>query len=206
MPWLMARVYDRVMAPAEAACLGPWRRELFADLNGRVLEVGAGTGGCLPYYPDRVDELVLAEPDPHMRRQLEARARERAGTRVIADSVEALGLADASFDAVVSSLLLCSVAHPQLALAQLHRVLRPGGTLVFLEHVAAWDNPQRLRWQHRLEPAWKQLAGNCHLTRDTERAIVDAGFELEQIERDRMRKAIPWVRPCIRGRARKPAG
>ena len=202
MPWLMARVYDRVMAGSEAACLQRWRRELFADLHGRVLEVGAGTGASLPFYPDSIDELVLAEPDPHMRRQLEARAAGRG--RVIGDAVEALDQPDASFDAVVSSLVLCSVESSTRALAELFRVLRPGGQLVFIEHVAASDDPQRLRWQQRAEPIWKRVAGNCHLTRDTEAAILAAGFVFEQIERDSLRKAMPLVRPSIRGRARKP--
>ena len=205
MPWLMATVYDRIMASAERACLSEWRRELLASLEGRVLEVGAGTGASLEAYPEAVGELVMTEPDPHMRVKLEARARERPGTRVIADPVENLGVAEGSFDAVVSSLLLCSVEQQSAALAELSRVLRPGGRLLFLEHVAAWDDDGRLRWQRRLEPVWKHVAGNCHLTRDTERAILDAGFELETISRESMRKAIPWLRPCIRGFARKPA-
>lgn len=202
MPWLMASVYDRVMARSEDTCLRAWRHELFADLQGRVLEVGAGTGASLPCYPKTVTELVLAEPDPHMRRRLQARVDSRC--RVIGDPIEALALDDDSVDAVVCSLVLCSVESPAVALRELHRVLRPGGSLRFIEHVAAWDNPRRLRWQHRVEPAWKHLAGNCHLTRDTERSILEAGFEIEQLERDSVRKVMPLVRPSIRGRARKP--
>lgn len=204
MPWLMATFYDRIMGASEDACLGDWRRALLADLHGRVVEIGAGTGASLPYYPDTVDELILTEPDPHMRERLRARVGDRPGVRVLAASVEALGLADASVDAVVSSLVLCSVPSPTRALAELRRVLRPGGVLVFIEHVAAADDPDRLRWQRRAEPVWKHLAGNCHLTRDTEQAIVDAGFVIEQIERDSLRKAFPLVRPSIRGRARNP--
>lgn len=204
MPWLMARIYDRVMAGTEAACLHPWRRDLLANLQGRVLEVGAGTGASIPCYPDAVTELVLAEPDPDMRRQLEARVVTRDRTTVIADSVESLTAPDACFDAAVSSLVLCSVANPTAALAELLRVLRPGGALVFIEHVAAHDEPRRLRWQHRVEPIWKRVAGNCHLTRDTERAILEAGFAIEHIEHDSLRKAMPLVRPSIRGLARKP--
>ncbi|MFO7566367.1 MAG: class I SAM-dependent methyltransferase [Enhygromyxa sp.] len=203
MPWLMASVYDRVMAGSEDVCLRGWRSELFADLQGRVLEVGAGTGASIPCYPAAVSELVLAEPDPHMRRRLQARIDERC--RVVAAPIEALGVDDESFDAIVSSLVLCSVESPAIALRELHRVLRPGGQLLFIEHVAAWDNPGRLRWQHRVEPVWKRFAGNCHLTRDTERSIREAGFEIEQLERDTVRKVVPLVRPSIRGRARKPA-
>lgn len=205
MPWLMARVYDRVMAATEEACLEDWRAELLAGLSGRVLEIGAGTGASLPHYPAAVDELLLSEPDPHMRAQLEDKAAARPGAKVIADPVEALAGEDARFDAVVSSLVLCSVDRPGQALDELARVLRPGGELIFLEHVAAHEGSRRLRWQHRLEPLWKRVAGNCHLTRDTEQRIRDAGFEIEEIHRESMRKAIPLVRPSIRGRARKPA-
>jgi ubiquinone/menaquinone biosynthesis C-methylase UbiE len=203
----MARVYDRIMAGSEAACLLHWRRELLADLHGRVLEVGAGTGASIPCYPGSVSELILAEPDPHMRRQLEARLGEQDRITVIADSIEALSVPDASFDAVVCSLVLCSVESSPRALAELARVLRPGGALVFIEHVAAHahDEPRRLRWQHRLEPVWKRVAGNCHLTRDTELEILEAGFEIEQIERESLRKAMPLIRPSIRGVARKQA-
>lgn len=202
MPWLMASVYDRVMAGSESVCLRAWRTELLADLRGQVLEVGAGTGASIPCYPEAVTELILAEPDPHMRRRLQARLDDRC--RVIGDPIEALTVGDESFDAVVCSLVLCSVESPPAALRELHRVLRPGGQLLFIEHVAAWDNPGRLRWQHRVEPVWKRVAGNCHLTRDTERAIREAGFEIEQLERDTVRKVMPLVRPSIRGRARKP--
>jgi ubiquinone/menaquinone biosynthesis C-methylase UbiE len=204
MPWLMARVYDRVMAGTERACLQPWRTELFADLRGRVLEVGAGTGASLSCYPDTIDELVLAEPDPDMRRKLEARLDRRAHIRVSGDAIEALSAADASFDAVISSLVLCSVAAPELALAEILRVLRPGGRLLFIEHVAAHDDPRQLRWQRRVEPVWRHVAGNCHLTRDTAETIAAAGFEIVELERASLRKAIPWIRPSIHGWARKP--
>jgi ubiquinone/menaquinone biosynthesis C-methylase UbiE len=104
---------------------------------------------------------------------------------------------------VVSSLVLCSVQDPQAALAQIRRVLKPGGRLVFLEHVAADGKPNRLKWQRRIEPVWKHLMGNCHLTRRTEAAIEAAGFRIERIQRESMRKALPVCRPSIRGIARR---
>ena len=204
MPWLMARVYNRVMASSEQACLARWRRELFAPLHGRVLEVGAGTGASLPCYPDTLDELVLAEPDPHMRRQLEARLDGHARVSVCADPIESLAVPDASFDAVVSSLVLCSVAAPERALAEILRVLRPGGRFVFIEHVVAHGEPVRLRWQRRVEPIWKRVAGNCHLTRDTEAAIGAAGLRIQTLQHDHLQNPMPLIRPCIRGWARKP--
>jgi hypothetical protein len=83
-------------------------------------------------------------------------------------------------------------------------VLRPGGRLLFVEHVAARQHSARRAWQHRMEPIWRRVAGNCHLTRDTEHAIRSVGFEIERIDRESMRKAMPLIRPCIRGVARKP--
>ncbi len=109
-----------------------------------------------------------------------------------------------SFDVVVSTLVLCSVEDPAVVLRALAAVLRPGGRLAFLEHVAS-DDPKRLAWQRRLEPIWKHVAGNCHLCRRTEASIEEAGLRIESIRRESARKALPIVRPTIRGVARKPA-
>jgi ubiquinone/menaquinone biosynthesis C-methylase UbiE len=203
MSWLMAAVYDRFMKVSEEACLGKWRAELLADLSGEVLEVGAGTGSTLSLYPKAVTRLVLAEPDPHMRRRLREKPRP-AGVEVSDASLEKLPFDDQSFDAVVCSLVLCSVRDQKAALAEIARVLRPGGRLVFLEHVAADGKPDRLKWQGRIEPVWKHLMDNCHLTRRTEAAIAAAGLQIERIQRESIRKALPIVRPSIRGTARKP--
>jgi ubiquinone/menaquinone biosynthesis C-methylase UbiE len=201
MSLLSALLYDRFMRGSEQACLIQWRGELLRGLAGAVLEIGAGTGATLPLYPSAVTRLVLAEPDPHMRRRLAA----KAGGRIeISDAaIETLPFAPESFDAVVCSLVLCSVADQPAALAHIRRVLKPGGKLVFLEHVAAREKPDRLKWQRRVEPVWKLMMDNCHLTRDTEAALAAAGFALESIKRESIRKALPIVRPSIRGVARK---
>jgi ubiquinone/menaquinone biosynthesis C-methylase UbiE len=202
MSWLMAAVYDRFMKVSEEACLGRWRADLLRDLSGEVLEVGAGTGSTLGLYPKAVTRLVMAEPDPHMRRKL----LEKRGTIEVSDApAEKLPFDQASFDAVVCSLVLCSVRDQAAALAEIARVLRPCGRLLFLEHVAADGKPERLKWQGRIEPVWKHLMGNCHLTRRTEAAIAAAGLEIETIQRESIRKALPIVRPSIRGVARKRA-
>jgi ubiquinone/menaquinone biosynthesis C-methylase UbiE len=202
MSWLMAAVYDRFMKVSEEACLGRWRADLLRDLSGEVLEVGAGTGSTLGLYPKAVTRLVMAEPDPHMRRKL----LEKRGTIEVSDApAEKLPFDQASFDAVVCSLVLCSVRDQAAALAEIARVLRPGGRLLFLEHVAADGKPERLKWQGRIEPVWKHLMGNCHLTRRTEAAIAAAGLDIETIQRESIRKALPIVRPSIRGVARKRA-
>ena len=205
MSWLMSALYDRFMRQSEEACLDRWRAELLHDLAGSVLEVGAGTGATLAHYPDAVSRLVICEPDDHMRRRLQARsAKLRPGRVEIADCpAQALRWPADSFDAVVSSLVLCSVPDQAAALAEIRRVLKPGGRLVFLEHVAADSNPPRLKWQKRIEPVWKHLMDNCHLTRRTEAAIAAAGFRIEHVQRESIRKAMPLVRPSIRGVALK---
>lgn len=202
---MMAALYDRMMQGTEEACLGEWRTGLVGELRGEVLEVGAGTGLNLPLYPASVTRLVMSEPDPHMRLKLARKAASAPGPRVeVTDaSLEELPVPADSFDVVVATLVLCSVPDLDQALAEIYRVLRPGGKFVFLEHVAAEDRPRRLKWQHRVEPFWKWFAGNCHLTRRTEAAIAAAGFEIDEIARESMRKAWSLVRPTIRGVAIK---
>ena len=202
----MAVIYDRFMDATEEACLRRWRGELLADLEGDVLELGAGTGANLPHHPRDLSRLVLTEPDKHMRRQLEARARERRpDAEVTPASASALPFADASFDAVVSTLVLCSVPELDTTLREVWRVLKPGGRFLFLEHVAAAPGTGRRRLQRVVDPLWRRVADGCRLTRDTERAMLDAGFTLERIERESLRKAMAIVRPSIRGVARRPA-
>jgi ubiquinone/menaquinone biosynthesis C-methylase UbiE len=196
----MAAIYDWFMRDMEEACGRAWRAELLSDLRGDVLEIGAGTGRNLDHYC-ALRRLVLAEPDPHMRKRLVQRTAVSSVAStldVVPWTAEALDCPDASFDAVVSTLVLCSVESPSRALAEMRRVLRPGGKLVFLEHVAS-DDPRRRAWQRRLEPLWRPIAGNCHLCRETERAIEDAGLRIDRITRESARKALPIVRATIRG-------
>ena len=207
MSWLMATIYDRFMQGMERACGDAWRRELVGDLRGDVLEIGAGTGRNLDHYRE-VGRLVLAEPDPHMRRRLAEKTKSSPGVarevEIVAWEAELLACDAASFDAVVCTLVLCSVRDPKQSLEEIRRVLRPGGKLCFLEHVAAED-PSRLAWQRRAEPLWKVVAGNCHLCRDTAGSIETAGFAFEKITRESARKALPIVRPTIRGVASLPS-
>jgi ubiquinone/menaquinone biosynthesis C-methylase UbiE len=204
MSWLMARIYDRFMRETEAACLGDWRRELLGPLSGDVLEIGSGTGVNLPHYGREVRRLVLTEPERHMRRRLRARVdASRPDAEVLENAADALPFDAASFDAVVCTLVLCSVPRPDAVLAEARRLLKPGGRFVFIEHVAADDHSERLRWQRRIEPVWVRVADGCHLTRHTERLIEEAGFHIELIQRTSMRKSLPFVRPSIRGVARK---
>lgn len=203
MSRLFSLVYDRITAPMEEACLGGWRADLLAHVGGTVLEIGAGTGANLPHYPEAVTRLVLAEPDPGMRRRLEQKLTAWGRPAEVVDAAaERLPFDDDTFDAVVSTLVLCSVADQRGVLAELRRVLKPEGELVLIEHVRADARPDRERWQRRIEPIWKRLAGNCHLTRDTAQALADAGFDTTTLERESIRKAAPIVRPSIRGAVR----
>lgn len=200
---LHSALYDLALARTEGACLRSWRRELLAGLKGDVLEIGAGTGANLDCYPPGLRSLTLSEPQAAMRARLSARVGARTGLppTVLPHAAEALPLPDASVDAVVCTLVLCSVPDPAATLAAVRRVLRPGGRLLFLEHVAA-DDPATLAWQRRLQPAWGWVAGGCQLARHTEGALGEAGFAVEAITREPMRQAPFFVRPAIRGVAR----
>jgi ubiquinone/menaquinone biosynthesis C-methylase UbiE len=167
------------MAQAERSWLGELRDELVGHAEGETLEVGAGTGLNLPRYRTPV-RVVVTEPEPSMLRHLQRRA-EQARVPVLVEEArgEALPFPDHAFDTVVSTLVLCSVASPPRVLAEIRRVLRPGGHYLFLEHGGTHD-PRLARWQRRLEPVWKRVAGGCHLTRDAEQ-LVDAS-ELSILE------------------------
>jgi len=206
MSFLTAFLYDRFMAKAEEACLTEWRRQLLRKIQGEVLEIGAGTGANLDAYSDDVTRLVLSEPNQHMRKLLTEKVNNHhlENVEVSSATAEHIEAQDESFDCVVSSLVCCSLKDPKVCLQEIRRVLRPGGNLVFLEHVAAAEGTSRRRWQNRVNPIWKIFMGNCHLNRETEREIVTQGFEIIQIERESMRKAPTIVRPTIRGIAKKP--
>jgi ubiquinone/menaquinone biosynthesis C-methylase UbiE len=206
MSLLIAFFYDGLMAKTEAACLRKWRRELVRQVSGEVLGIGAGTGANIDLYPDNVSRLVVTEPDKHMRRLLLERVGNHRleNVRVTSGTAEQIEAVDGSFDYVVASLVYCSVTDLKVCLSEIMRVLKPGGGLVFMEHVAAADGSSRRQWQNILNPIWKTLMGNCHLNRETEQAIVAGGFEIIQIKRESMRKAPPVVRSTIRGIAIKP--
>jgi ubiquinone/menaquinone biosynthesis C-methylase UbiE len=205
MSFITAYFYDSFMAKAEEACLKGWRQELLELAYGDVLEIGAGTGANIEHYSDQVTRLILAEPDKHMRRILEQKVSHKGLDKIqISDSTAEQILADnESFDCIVASLVCCSVASPRTALEEIKRVLKPGGYFIFLEHVAADKGTSRRRWQNRINPVWRPIMGNCHLNRETEDAIVSAGFRIKEIRRESMRKALPIVRPTIRGIAEK---
>jgi ubiquinone/menaquinone biosynthesis C-methylase UbiE len=205
MSWLVATLYDSIMGPPERACVAAWRAELLSPLTGDVLEIGAGTGYNLPHYPPSIARLTLAEPDRAMRAKLDAASRglARAGASIVDASAQSLPFPDASFDAVVGTLVLCTIPDPRAALAEVRRVLRKGGRYVFLEHGAAEEGSARLRMQRWLEPAWRLAADGCHLTRRAGDLITQAGLGIAEARSESMRKALPFLRPTVRGFALK---
>ena len=167
------------------------RGELLAGASGRVIEIGAGTGVNLDLYGDGVEDLTLVEPDPHMGAQLRKRLADRHGdplpAQLVAAPAEALPFPDDTFDTAVATLVLCTIPDPVAAIDELARVLRPGGRLLFIEHVRAED-ASSARWQDRLEKPWRFLADGCHCNRDTEANLRASSFKVEQSTTPRCRK------------------
>lgn len=171
---LFAALYDPLTWWGERRLFGQMRSHLLTGLTGRVLEIGVGTGASLPYYPASV-EVVGTDPDRFMLRRAVRRAgRVGPSVALVRCAAEALPFRDSSFDAAVSALTLCTVHDPDGALAEVRRVVRPGGTLRLLEHVRAegW----RGRAQDAIAPAWRPLAAGCHPNRRTGDALRRAGF------------------------------
>ena len=161
----------------------PHRREMLAGASGRAVEIGAGNGMNFRHYPATVEEVIALEPEPYLRARADQAARQAAvAISVRAAVAEDLPLDAGSFDIAVASLVLCTVADPARALAELRRVLKPGGQLRFFEHVRS-DNPTKARVQTWLDRsgAWPRLGGGCHLARDTLSAIKAAGFHVERL-------------------------
>ncbi len=198
---LFAAMYDRGLKGTEDAGLREMRRETLAEASGRTIDLGAGTGANLALYPDAVTELVLAEPDPHMSRQLrEKLPRSGRAAELVEAPAEKLPFDDSSFDTAVFTLVLCTVPDPEAALAEAARVLKPGGKLLFVEHVRAGD-AGLARWQDRLEKPWRFLADGCHCNRDTVATIEASSLTVERVERGQLPKTPPLIRPLVRGSA-----
>ena len=180
---LFARMYRRLAAASEKAGAADHRQRMLQDLKGEVVEVGAGHGLNFRHYPEGVQRVLAVEPEAHLRGHATASAaRAAVDIEVVEGDADHLPVADGSVDAVVFSLVLCSVPDPARTLAEARRVLKQGGQIRFYEHVAA-DNAKWLRMQLRMEPFWKVIGGGCNLTRRTEDAIVAAGFHVDTCER-----------------------
>lgn len=198
---LLPRIIDRVCGTPE---LDTWRCQVATGLFGSVVEIGFGSGLNVAAYPGDVDIVYAVEP-AHVARRL-AEPRIAAGS-VLVQHVgldgQQIPLADDSCDCALSTFTLCTIPDVRAALAELRRVVRPGGRLHFLEHGLSPD-ARVATWQRRIEPAQRRLADGCHLTRDPAELVEEAGFELEQVSSRYGRGPRPW---CwfTEGVARNPA-
>ncbi len=201
---LFASFYDRALKASEENGLGDLRRAVLAEARGRVVEIGAGTGVNLDLYGE-IEDLTLVEPDPHMGARLRERLEGRDSTgaspaRLCAAPAESIPFPDDTFDTGVATLVLCTVPDPVAAITELARVLKPGGRLLFIEHVRS-DDPGSARWQDRLEKPWRFMADGCYCNRDTEANLRASAFQVESIEQGVFPKSLPIVRPLISGTA-----
>lgn len=181
---VFAALYDRMAAMSEPKGMRDRRARVLEGARGRVLEIGAGTGLNLPLYPGHIDDLTVTEPSPPMHRRLQARADELGSTcDVVRAGADRLPFPDESFDTVVSTLVLCTVPDQAAALAEIRRVLKPDGRLLFVEHVVA-DDPGTERWQRRLQRPWRHVADGCDCHRDTLAGLRAAFGRVEHRDED----------------------
>lgn len=201
---IFARLFDRLVRKADPQ-QAEHRQELLAGLAGRVIEVGAGNGINFPNYPPAVTEVVAVEPEAYLRDKAAAAAAEAPVPVTVVDGLaDSLPAADGAFDAAVASLVLCSVPDQAGALAEIARVLKPGGELRFYEHVLSQE-PKVARLQNRIEPVWRFCGGGCHPNRDTPAAIEAAGFRIESCRRFAFKPGplMTVVEPHVIGIARR---
>jgi ubiquinone/menaquinone biosynthesis C-methylase UbiE len=198
---VFSALYDPLLWVAERAGMSKRRKKLLSRASGRVLELGAGTGLNLSHYPAQIDGLVLTEPAPPMASRLERRVRRSGHDHpVVAASAERLPFEDDSFDTVVSTLVLCTVDDPRQAIDEIARVLRPGGQLLFLEHVRA-DTPRLARWQDRLHRPWHAFAAGCHANRPTVDLLRESALGVNTVEEERWSWMPALVHPLAIGSA-----
>lgn len=201
---IFAAGYDTFQSRMEAGFMGDLRRELLAEARGRVVEIGSGTGVNLQHYPSAIDELVCTEPEEPMARRLRTKAQSSGlNVSVVETPAEKLPFEDDSFDTAVTTLVLCTVDDPARALDEVARVLKPGGRLIFLEHVRATE-PELARWQDRLHPLWVRFGHGCHCNRPTLESIDASQLRLESHRRGSIPHAPPIVRPLLTGVAVAP--
>lgn len=198
-----AWIYDRGLEVSERSGLAAQRAALLAGASGAVLEIGAGTGLNLRHYPPAVTRLVVSEPDRRMRARLAGRARELGRDVEVVDAdAMALPFLENTFDEAVTTLVLCHVPRRVAALHEIRRVLRPGGVLRFVEHVAAQGRLGAL--QRAIQPLHSAVAGGCRLDLRMTASLREAGFTVEQVTDWALPRAPRWVAPAVVGVARAP--
>ncbi|WP_210479289.1 class I SAM-dependent methyltransferase [Naasia sp. SYSU D00948] len=178
-----ARAFAKAVPEMDRRGAGRHRRELLAPATGTVVEVGSGAGSSFPHYPPAVTRVVAVEPDPYLRGLSEqAAGRAPVPVQVRSGLAEDLPVADGAADVVVASLVLCSATDQEQALREFRRVLRPGGALLFYEHVRS-EHPLLAGVEDLVTPLWRRMAGNCHPNRDTLAVIRDGGFRVVGVRR-----------------------
>ena len=198
---LFALGYDSFLAWGERAGMQTLRRNALAEATGSVLEIGAGTGLNAALFPADVERITLSEPDPAMRHRLSQRLASLGRRHEILDApADHLPVDSGAVDTVVSTLVLCTVADLAATLAEIRRVLAPGGRLILIEHVRA-AGPRLRGWQDRLHGPWMAFAEGCHCNRDTVAALRDAGFGTAQLQVARWKRMPPIVSPLVFGSA-----
>jgi ubiquinone/menaquinone biosynthesis C-methylase UbiE len=197
---VFSAIYDPLLKGTEDAGLRERRREVLSAARGRTIDIGAGTGANLGLFPAGA-EVVMAEPDPHMTKRLRQKLTESGSDiELVEAGAERLPFDDSSFDTAVFTLVLCTVPDPHAALTEAARVLKPGGQLLFVEHVRA-EAPGVARWQDRLEAPWRVFADGCHCNRDTVANIEASPLTLDSVERGELPKSPPITKPLAWGRA-----
>lgn len=203
---IFARVYGRWARMSDRRGAAEHRQQTLAGLTGRVIEVGAGDGANFAHYPASVTEVIAVEPEQYLRERAQAAAADAPVPVIVLDGVGGqLPGDDRGFDAGVAALVLCTIPDPRQALAELFRVIRPGGELRFYEHVIA-----HAKWEARFQrfadaTFWPRIAGGCHLARDTKTTIEQAGFQIETCKRFQFSPAPLFPPdPMILGTARRP--
>jgi ubiquinone/menaquinone biosynthesis C-methylase UbiE len=201
---ILARIYDPFLWLGERAGMRSRRAELLAQASGRVLEIGAGTGLNVAHYNGRVEQLILTEPEEPMAKRLEARL-DRSGWNldVLRAEAERLPLPDDSVDTVVSTMVLCTVDDPARATDEIARVLRPGGQLLFIEHIRSEGRFNGWAQDLFKEP-WRRFARGCHCNRRTLELLLERDFQLTDLQRGSWKRMPPLVRPLVTGRALTP--
>ena len=193
-----AAIYDRTVSRMEAGFLGRRRAALLAPIEGVVLEIGSGTGANVEHYR-AARRVVCTEPSAAMRRRLVPKVAAASVPIAVRDATgEALPFADDTFDAVVTTLVLCTVNDVDATLAEVRRVLKPTGCLYFIEH-GGGGHGRRGVWQRRLDPIWTKVACGGHLTRDAQANLERAGFMLREVEQFSPRQTPPVMLPFVQG-------
>jgi SAM-dependent methyltransferase len=204
---LFAFYYPRLVERAENAGQRETRHGLISQAKGSVLEVGAGSGLNLPHYTSEVSELIVSEPSPHMlsklRKMLDSDPPPVGSWKLTDAGAEELPFPHGRFDTVVCTYVLCTVPNPERAVAEMTRVLVPGGRLLFLEHVHAGEGTLLGRVQDLLELPHRYLAAGCHPNRRTAQLLDSSELELEHLEHGSQPRAVPTVKPTIIGSARR---